>query len=259
MTKAHFLPHKKNISLIYSTLGATKTRLFKSLIIQISPKNSIFQKLAFSRLGILFNYLTNYTIDIPNITNQFLGIYKMNKIILFELIDSDPKYVWKKTTSGKWEKEEFLGFPLIEEYSTKEYFKKRFLIEKAFKTQWDKLLNNRTNIHGDFTHFNILTDDKNNVYFIDQKVIKNSLLYDYFYFYAYLKQALLRKNDIKNNDRKIILKDLEMIIKKNCFSSNEMLIKEELNKIHIPNKCGILDKNKVRFLNDFKKLFDEKK
>jgi len=209
-----------------------------------------------SRVGSLINSLVKYEIETPSDKAEFIGIYKTNKIILFELKNEIPIKVWKKYDGTEWVQEDFIGFPLISEYSVREFKEKKQLIENALTIQWDKVMFNKSNIHGDFTHFNILYDNNNNIHFIDYKRIDNSILFDFYYFYSYLKQSIYKSKILSVKQKEEIMTIIESIIIKTCnFDSKDRYL-EEYNQLVIPNKCGISDQNRIPFLIDFFKLFD---
>jgi len=209
-----------------------------------------------SRVGSLINSLVKYEIETPSDKAEFIGIYKTNKIILFELKNEIPIKVWKKYDGTEWVQEDFIGFPLISEYSVREFKEKKQLIENALTIQWDKVMFNKSNIHGDFTHFNILYYNNNNIHFIDYKRIDNSILFDFYYFYSYLKQSIYKSKILSVKQKEEIMTIIESIIIKTCnFDSKDRYL-EEYNQLVIPNKCGISDQNRIPFLIDFFKLFD---
>tara|TARA_B100000767_G_C19747579_1_gene529258 strand:- start:107 stop:895 length:789 start_codon:yes stop_codon:yes gene_type:complete len=253
--KFNCFPKKQNgIFLIYTCYHVFNSRYFNDLIIQSSPKNSIWLRLLNTNIGFLFSSFFRYEIEVPDNNYEYVGIIKGNKKILFEMINASPKYVWREDEENKWIKEKFFGFQLISVYTLKEFELKLSLIEKAFRLHWSNLLTDKY-VHGDFTHFNILLGFEQEIIFIDRKSHKNSNLFDFFYFYSYFKQCLERCNTISSKDTNLILESLEEIILNICNFRDVSTFVLKCNEIIIPDHWGLNKKDKQSYLSSFCKIF----
>lgn len=253
--KFNCFPKKQDMFLIYSNYKVFKSRLFADLTLQSSPKNSIFYRILKSKFGFYISSIFRYSFNTPNSNQNYLGIIKMNRYIFFELNNNNiPVYVWRKSSDQLWVKEHFIGFQLLSNYSLSEFQNKSSVIEKAFILQWQKL-NKKKISHGDFTHFNILVDNDQNIHFIDKKAHENSKLFDFFYFYSYLNQCLDRCQTITSKDKYTVINSLELIILKICQYSNENDFLNDFNSITLPKKWGLINIEKQNYLKFFKKRF----
>lgn len=252
-----FPKKQKGTFLIYSNYHIFKTNLFNDLVLQSSPKNSIWFRLFRSYLGFLLSSILQYKIQVPDSNNEYIGIIKGKKKILFEMDNTTPKYVWREYEDNNWIKEKFFGFQLISVYTLEEFQLKLSLIEKAFQLHWSNLLTDKY-VHGDFTHFNILLGIEQEIVFIDRKSHKNSNLFDFFYFYSYFKQCLERCNTISLDDTNLILDSLEDTILSVCDFKDVSSFVLECNEIMLPNHWGLNEEDKQNYLIIFSKLLVEK-
>ena len=249
--KFNCFPKKQDMYLVYSNYKVFRSRLFLDLILQSSPKNSIFYRLLESRIGFYISSIFKYSFSPPNDNPNYIGIIKGERFILFELDDdTNPVNVWKKLAIQGWAKEKFMGFQLLSQYSLVEFNKKYSLIEKAFSIQWQKL-NLNTIVHGDFTHFNILVDINDKIHFIDDKSHVNSKLFDFFYFYSYLNDRLCRCQTINDIDKEIILEKLEVMIVKVCNYSLESDFLNDVKVINLPEEWGLRNEDKQTYVLNF--------
>ena len=253
--KFYCFPKKQKLFLVYSSYQAFRSKIFNNFIIQSSPKNSLFFRLLKTDIGFIMRFVFKLEIDVPNKNSDFVGIIKNGRIILIELHNNQPFLVWRK--NGNWKKEKFIGYQLISEYTNTEFRSKQKLIEQAFALHWKELDNSPTEVHGDFTHFNILVDNSNRIHFIDNKKHVNSKLFDFFYFYAYLKQSIYRCVTLSDKERRKIILIIEEIIKKTCLYSSKKSLNEDFNKIIIPDATGLINNNIDTYLNDFIKIFQD--
>ena len=251
-----FPKKQKGTFLIYSNYHIFKTNLFNDLVLQSSPKNSIWFRLLRSYLGFLLSSILQYKIQVPDSNNEYIGIIKGKKKILFEMDNTTPKYVWREYEGYNWIKEKFFGFQLISVYTLEEFQLKLSLIEKAFQLHWNNLISDE-NVHGDFTHFNILLN-KQEIIFIDRKSHKNSRLFDFFYFYSYFKQCLERCNTISLEDTNLILESLEDTILGVCDFKDVSAFMIECNKIMLPDYWGLNKVDKQNYILSFSKVLVEK-
>ena len=252
--KFYCFPRKQKIYLIYSSYRIFQTKLFQQLIIQSSPKNSIFYRFMKTKFGFMISFIFKSEFEVPKDNCDYIGIIKNNTKILFEINDKST-WVWKKKENDIWEREPFLGNQLISEYSLKEIDSKYQLIENALQIHWNYLQNKTSRIHGDFTHFNILYDEGGEIHFIDQKSHENSILYDFYYFYAYLKQCIQRCSTLSVLEKNKMIYRIESILKKVCKYDSIEKFNDDCKNIQNPKVCGLLSKNKDTFLADFINIF----
>ena len=249
--KFNCFPKKQDMYLVYSNYRVFKSRLFLDLILQSSPKNSIFYRLLESRIGFYISSIFKYSFTTPNDNPNYIGIIKGSRFILFEMDNNNfPINVWRMSNYKDWVQQKFIGFQLLSQYSLVEFNKKYSLIEKAFSIQWDKLKLN-TIVHGDFTHFNILVDINDKIHFIDDKAHVNSKLFDFFYFYSYLNDRLCRCQTINDIDKEIILEKLEVMIVKVCSYSLESDFLNDVKDINLPEKWGLSNEDKQTYVLNF--------
>lgn len=253
--KFNCFPKKQQFFLIYSSHRVISSNLFNQLCIQSSPKNSVFTRFMKTRLGYIISSFIKYELDVPDEKSDFLGIVKEQHIVLFELANNIPIKVWRKEQNKLWIDEEFLGYQLISEYTFKEIKQKQKLIKKALMLQWDLVNKNQENIHGDLTHFNILVGKDNDIIFIDRKNLVNSKLFDFFYFYAYLKQSINICSTLSAKHKNMIVDIIEITLREVCQYNSFSDFEIDYNQILIPKKYGLLNENKEPYLKDFYKVF----
>lgn len=249
-------PKKQNLYLFYKDKKVLNNRLFKSLSLQISPKNGFLLRLRKTIVGHYFSFFTHYKKEKNFVLeNQNIKIgYKNNgKLLLFSFDKkNNPKEVYKKNQQNLWNNFPFLGYSIIEKYTKEEYYYKRKFIKKALEKRW-KEINNNKGLHGDFTHFNILLSSKKKIFFIDEKKTVNSKLFDHFYFYSYFMQCLSRCKTISPKDILEIKKDLQIIIKNICKVNDKKVLLINLN-IEDAIGLSVLEKDKrlIEFSNFLK-------
>ena len=248
MTKVNFFPKRQDLCIVYSS-EAIHSKLFKNLYIQISPKNSLAFRLLKSKPLLLISSFFKRHIDTPVNDGSYIGLLKPNKHILFELKDNEPIAVWKKIKSFPWEKNDFLGYQLISEYTLTEFNRKHELIRKALQTHLNNINENPANIHGDLTHFNILYNANEELFFIDKKSTKHSKLFDFFYFYAYFIQCISRCSTLPEADKLIITNSLKAIIKDVCKCAFERKPKEDHLNLPEVHGLGNIDSLKKDFIS----------
>ena len=81
--KFNTFPKKQSLYLISSDYRSFKSDFFQELIIQVSPKNSIFFRMLNSRLAYLIKSLWRYFLEVPNPKSSYVGIVKGERKILF--------------------------------------------------------------------------------------------------------------------------------------------------------------------------------
>ena len=249
--KFNSFPKKQSLYLIFSDYKSFKSDFFQELIIQVSPKNSIFFRMLNSRLAYLIKRICSSDMEVPNSNASYVGIVKDDRKILFELSKQEPIKVWRSTNYSDWNVEPFLGRQLIGAYTINEFKFKRTYIHRMLNDHWNKFNKVVDVVHGDLTHFNVLINKDDSLIFIDNKAHLNSRLYDLFYFYSYLNQCLSRCKTLSKEDRKSIVNDLESIITSVCAYSSKESLDNDFNAIEIPKVCGLKDAFKEKSLFDF--------
>ena len=246
---------KPSIHLIYSSYRGFNSVFFSELTLQISSKNSLAYRFSRLSIGDTLGYLNMITLDVPEGKKDFVGIVKYGKVILFELNQkNNPKFVFRKLNL-KWKKELFIGHQLITEYTYKEFENKKLLIIKALKLHKSNLEKNRPFVHGDLTHFNILINDNFNISFIDPKPHENSLLFDFFYFSAYLKNSINRNSILTLEIKLKLVRIVNEIICSVCVYNDKKELDNDLSAIYIPDGYSSLSVSLPQRLKEFKDLF----
>lgn len=249
---------------LYTNQKFFKSIVFQSLYIQISPNNTFLLRLRKTFLGhclyVVFSNKRKISIQIP-IKGIELVYINHKKQVLFEFGNTGlPLNVYKgKKEESSWDKYDYLGLPLIIEYSKKEFHKKWEYIQCALEQRWKMLKRgksfNMNQLHGDFTHFNILISNEKHLIEIDQKIISNSILFDHFYFYAYLSQCLSLCSTLSKTDRDEIQQKLDKLITDICVFDCFYAKMEALNSLSLKDAIGL--KYPHESFNSFKNLFLE--
>ena len=252
MRKVNFFPKKQDTCLIY-TEELCETELFNHLYIQTSAKNSVFFRILRSKPVLSLRSLFKTAIDTPDSSKEYLGIQKPDKVILFEMYEGKPVAVWRKDENSSWESSAYLGNPLLSAYTVEEFESKKKKIQRALQFHWDSITKDLSQIHGDLTHFNILVNEKEAVSFIDQKSSDHSKLFDFFYFYAYLKQCLDRCRTLSGADNRSITKELKSMIRSICTYDSQRELEADLSSMNVPTVNGIRDLEGS--IEDFKSIF----
>jgi hypothetical protein len=242
MIKVNFFPKKQSFCLVYSK-GMINSFLFKNLYIQSSPKDSLYFRLLKSRLIVFARSFFLKKIEAPKSYADFVGMIKPNKTILFEFKNDEPVLVWRKKSSNTWDKSIFLGYPLLSEYSLAEFSRNKPIIRRALSLHWNAVISDEGNIHGDLTHFNVLKNSENGIVFIDKKSKNHSKLFDFFYFYSYLRQCLERCTTLSKVDANLILVELSKILRDTCEYRTQSEFVNDFNNLNIPEKHGLIDVN----------------
>jgi len=253
--KFYCFPQKQIYCSVYSSYSVFKTRLFSNFILQTSPRNSFFFRIRKTLLGHLLSRKSTINVDVPNSDSEYIGIRKTNKFVLVEIKNDAPKWVWKKGDDNIWKRETFLGYQIISEFSLKEFNSQKRIIKKALSDHWANLNESISNIHGDFTHFNILYDEKEEIHLIDKKEMENSKLFDFYYFYAYLKQSINRNLSVSKNEKNNIIYLVETLLKEICKYDSMVSFNQDFINIKVPSICGIDINYQKEYLEDFRKIF----
>lgn len=252
MAKLNFFPKKQNTCIAYSN-KTVKSELFRSLYVQISPRNSLASRLLKTKAILFLRSFFKTFVETPNDASH-IGLIKANKSIFFEFNMHEPVSVWKKEGDRDWEKSKFLGYPLILEYTLFDFNKNKNTIYQALQLHWNAVKQNKSNIHGDLTHFNILHNEKGELFFIDKKDSNHSKLFDFFYFYAYYKQCICKCVTLNVSDRNLIISDLKKIIRTVCIYESEEELNTDFFNINIPSIHGLVDVESLK--KDFIGIFN---
>lgn len=253
--KFGLFPWYQEIHLAHSSYKVFRSKIFNNLYIQVSSKNSIFFRAMRTDIGYLLSFLFRRKMDVPEWGNEYVGLVKNDEVLYFELEDNEPKRVWRKK-ENQWQSSDFLGYQLISTYTIEELSSKYGLIEKALKEHWDSIFKDPSKIHGDLTHFNILYSENRELHFIDNKSNAHSKLFDFYYFYSYLRQCLSRCATLSDKDETTIVKKIGAIIKNVCQYSSESELSEDFMNFNFPEISGVT--NKDRFQKDFIDIFEFK-
>ncbi len=256
-SKYFCFPKTQRLMILYSNPAVFKDDLFQSLYIQMSPKNSKLFRLRRTKIGhFLSGVLKNSIVvkDIPT-TEASIGYQSRDKLILFKR-ELNSYSVWSRNSnSTSWNKESFLGLPLIYKYELDHIRNRIPLIKSTLAAHWNNLKKEGSkHIHGDFTHFNILIDAKDHINYIDKKNCNQNILFDHFYFYSYLIQCLTLCESLPDKDFLIIKKEIESILvelKINQLNDFE----RQVEQIELAECWGLKpsfkDKSKQNFINLF--------
>ena len=244
-------PKNKDLCILYVDKQLLKSRLFKALSLQISPKEGFLLRFRKTNFGHQLGKLNKndiLKIEVPQNKNIKIGYKNNNKIIFFEFDKNDnPIKILKKNESETFTEFEFLGYSIIENYTKKEYHKKRSFIKQALEKRWQEITESKI-LHGDFTHFNVLLSQENKIHFIDAKKVENSVLFDHFYFYSYFIQCLEKCQTISTKEVLEIKIDLQNIIS-SILDTN--VIKEILNTIKIEDAVGLIPSERKNKFTEF--------
>lgn len=234
------LPWPQTIFLVYSSGKVRSSILFQNLYLQVSSKNSLFFRFLRSDLGSIISSLFRIKIAVPNLNSEYVGIIKNKKPLLIELSSQDltPKLVWRLDDNDKWQKEEFVGYQLLSEYTLKEFNVKREDIKTALMIHWRNVNDSTAKIHGDLTHFNILINDGEVIY-IDRKSSDHSKLFDFFYFYSYLMQCLDNCSTLEEEELTEIQQSIESIINEVCVYKTQEQFNMDFDEMNLPSVSGV--------------------
>jgi len=237
--------------LVYSSPELVESRLFKSLSTQIDPTNSPLHRLMRTYGGRACAQVFRKEVASPDGQSRMLGIAKPTKMVLFEMDGLSPKRVWRQTRKAAWENEAFSGYPLIENYSHTELQSKLATIRLVVRDHWTEI-NARGRIHGDFTHFNVLLNDSNEITKIDERPMENSLIFDLFYFYSYLTKNVRRSRlNSSEAQRSAFIEDLSLVIREVLSSSKKSDLAEQMSRMVIPERCGLAPGNWEAQIREF--------
>jgi hypothetical protein len=256
MTRVQAFPYRSNAAwMLASSSKAFHSRAGKALYWQWSPRNGSVHRFFFQKWMLGLMRLTAFRFELPPVANrQWVGIVKRAKSIVFELDGERAVAVWKRG-NGEWQREAMLGYPLIEAYTPEHLHFALPTVAKALHTHWVALLEDSTPVHGDLTHFNILSDEHGRLNFIDAKPGEDNLLFDLFYFRSYLTQALERCTTLDAAVCQGFLAELDSVIAACLRMLEPMRLHSELQRLKAPKNSGLSDAQ--RALLRFKQMVDE--
>lgn len=233
----------KRVKIYFDDKQTLDTELFKSLASKTMPMWYIKRRRA------LPNIFFKKIIDVRE-ENTFLMYEGYDSTIFFYKEGKDIKVLRKK--DEKYFKEGFLGYPIHWDF-TLDYIPNKELLIKVLKNHWEDLKKGKK-LHGDFTHYNILVDEGENVSFIDEKELGNDtpIIFDLFYFYSYFlhRADMYGKRDVYERE----LEDTYSIILKNEKRGiSQSLDKIIINDFHFSKK----EETFQSYKGEFEKLLDE--
>lgn len=153
-------------------------------------------------------------------------IYKGSDSTLYFCENRNGKYIIGEDKLGNFTKENFKGYPIHYDFHSTE-IENKDLIVSILKEHLKFVKTDRTNLHGDFTIYNILVDANGKVSFIDSKKRKGeSLLSDHFYFYTYFLIRTKRHNRFNRKKQKFLENELVEIFKEVFENEKEGLFAE---------------------------------
>jgi hypothetical protein len=246
----YFFPFKRFPVILYQDRQIFRTRLFNVFYNKLFPDILLLKVRRDSILfGKIFEMLFSNKVNVPN-NDIRLIYYGYDRICFFEFDDRFriKDNVWYKDRSGFY-KEPFLGYPIYYDYNS-DVIENSDLIIQFMVDHWKNLKAEKP-LHGDFTHMNILINDRNQINVIDAKEdVDNSLISDHFYFYAYFL-AMVKKH--KNKDI--------VAYQKIKFSLENILrfVFQKEDKTFLINSLEVIDFNKFcmpgakEFVHTFKK------
>jgi len=249
-------PKSKGIYLLYSSRSILKNQLFNCLSIQCSPKDSIYYRILKSPVGYLFSTFFKKNVDVPFLGFDYIGLVKYETVIFFQLDRGEVVNVWREK-EGEWQKEPFIGYQIIHEYTLTEFNLKFGLIKDVLKRHWESVNKDSFTIHGDLTHFNVLINGEGEECLIDAKDSNHSKLFDFFYFYSYLKQSVERCQGISKVDKLEIIKRLGVVLLEVCNYKTSKEFELDIESMKIPLVNGLINKEVAisNFVAIFKKGF----
>ena len=256
MTRVQAFPYRSNTAwMLASSPKAFHSRAGKALYWQWSPRNGAVHRFVFQKWMLGLMRLKAFPFELPPVANrQWVGIVKRAKSVVFELDGERAVAVWKRG-NGEWQREAMLGYPLIEAYTPEHLHAALPTIAKALHTHWEALLEGSTPVHGDLTHFNILSDDHGGLHFIDAKPGEDNLLFDLFYFRSYLMQALERCTTLDAAVRQGFLAGLDSVIATCLRTLEPERLQRELQQLKAPKNSGLSDAQCAQL--SFKQLVEE--
>lgn len=232
--KFYLYNNKKEANIGYSSNFSFSSRIFNALRFQESPKRFWKERLL-GGLFFAFNKFNTIEIEVPLVDKSSDTVLRLRKgnFIIFELDRDQIIRCVHRFKDGKWTKESFLGYPLIEEYSIKELNAKFDLVISTLKDCMQICLEKHTCFHGDLTQFNVLLSDDNQIIYIDKKNSKNnkSIYYDSVYFIVYLSQSIFRTSELSKHEKESYILQLSESFKSLCLKNFDKAFNhEELEK-----------------------------
>lgn len=241
-----YFPFKKKPCILYENKTVLKTRIFRTFYRKLLS-NSYSSRLQKSEIFLLYNkFFGTVKIDVPPEVNL---IYQgHDRQIYFSIKNEKIKKVYYKE-NNKLKQKEFLGYPLYITHA--ETFINNYpLLKKFLKQHWSDLKQNKTKLHGDLTHFNILVNNKKINLIDEQKNVKSSIITDHFYFYTYLLEYIDVQKPYNKELKYFVIKEMSKLYQELFKNINiEQEIKKiNMNHIHLKNKKSGVQRFKEIFL-----------
>lgn len=243
MTRVQAFPYRSNAAwMLASSPKAFHTRAGRALYWQWSPRNSRLPRLFFQRWVLQLMRLlriNTFSLDLPAVSGvEWVGIAKVGKTIVFELEGDRAVAVWKRST-GDWQRESMLGYPVVEAYTPEALYAALPVISEALQSHAAALISRSASVHGDFTHFNTLIDERGKLHFIDAKPGESNLLYDFFYFKSYLADALTRCTTLDAAVRNGFLSEVDGCVRDAFGQLGAETVLRELETLKTPAHSGL--------------------
>lgn len=208
------------------------SKMFTSLKFQESPKLFWKERLLGSSLFLRLNRKTIY-IDYPSDTianSEAIMRFRGENLIVFEkLLDSSFRV--HRYNGKEWSLEKFYGYPVLENYFSDELSAKISVIKRVLEDNINQCILKQRCLHGDFTHFNALITENEDVLYIDDENLTQGkpIYFDFIHFIVYLIQGVLRTTVLSKKQKVDHINQIIMlfnVLNREYFSST--INKEEI-------------------------------
>ena len=197
----------------------------------------------------LFSFFLKRKKLTPN--NEVYLIYEGNDSTLFFCQKEDKRYVLREENNGKISKEDFKGLPIHYHFNGRKIQNRQQII-RIIKNHLKSLKSGNVKTHGDFTVYNILINNKNEISFIDRRENSSkSILSDHFYFFTYFLIRIKRHNRFNIIKQKSLEKELIEVFRL-VFKDEDQSILKEIANITIEDI--VIPKGKKKFNTYFMKF-----
>lgn len=250
MNKTFYLlsPPYKKANLLFVKKEIQESKLFKSLAFKLAPQWYIkLRKCNF------LNLFLKERISVPNEETFLIYNGYDSKVFFYE---QNGQIRVKRAIGGEYKEEDFLGYQIHWDFTLKE-IPSLNLLKEILRNHWQNLKEDNSNIHGDFTHSNILVDENNKVSIIDKKEVssKTPIINDLFYFFSYfLHRAKIYKKDLIYEEK---LKDVFRDILKKDTEYLKTIDDLEITNFHFSKEKETFIYWKLRFKNFLNEIFKE--
>ncbi len=245
-------PKKQSSMILYSNCSDFQLELFQVLFSLIG-----------GRFSIAFRIRKNFIVDqmIKNfISIQYripsedvrLVLVKKNSINYFHFRQDQPIKVTSQKDNKQSEENKFLGYPVIYQYSIVELNSESLL--ETLTNHWQEIKSGQRSLHYDFTHSNIL-NNKGTINIIDAKQGgKNSLIYDHFYFFAYLLKRFNQDQRINNQRLLKLIDALNNLYNKIFTGETVSSLNQLINDLRYVDPSGITLDEYTKYKKQFSDL-----